>query len=91
MRHDRAWAVACALPRAKKQERAQAFSALRKKYHFSEYALHEYARLARVSWLADHIESTMAQTLATRASASGQSRLCGQGKTRAISEQGAWH
>ena len=36
MRHDPAWAAACALPRSKKQERAQAFSALRKKYHFSE-------------------------------------------------------
>src|SRR5215469_16502923 len=36
-------------------------------YHFSEYALHEYAKDARCSWIADHIESTMAQTLATRA------------------------
>jgi hypothetical protein len=67
MRHDPAWAVACALPRSKKQERAQAFSALRKKYHFSEYHLHEYAKAARISWIADHIDSTMAQTLATRA------------------------
>jgi hypothetical protein len=29
--------------------------------------MHAYAKLARVSWIADHIESTMAQTLATRA------------------------
>jgi hypothetical protein len=66
-RNDSAWASARALPRANKQERAQAFAALRKKYHFSEYELHECAKHARVSWIAEHIESTMAQTLATRA------------------------
>jgi hypothetical protein len=64
MRNDSAWAVARSIPEWKKQERAQAFSALRKKYHFSEYELHEYAKHARVSWIADHIDSTMAQTLA---------------------------
>ena len=39
MRSDPAWAEARAVPRSKKQERAQAFSALRKKYRFSEYEL----------------------------------------------------
>ena len=67
MRHDPEWDKARAIPRSKKQERAQAFSVLRKKYHFSEYDLHEYAKQARVCWIADHIESTMTQTLATRA------------------------
>jgi hypothetical protein len=67
MRNDPAWAQARAIARSKKQERVQAFSALRKKYRFSEYDLHEYAKQARVSWIADHIDSTMAQTLATRA------------------------
>jgi hypothetical protein len=67
MRNDPAWNKARAIPRSHKQERAQAFSALRKKYHFSEYELHEYAKQARVAWIADHIDSTMAQTLATRA------------------------
>ena len=67
MRNDPAWNKARAIPRSHKQERAQAFSALRKKYRFSEYGLHEYAKVARVSWIADHIDSTMAQTLATRA------------------------
>ena len=67
MRNDPAWAQARAIPRTRKQERARAFSALRKTSHFSEYDLHEYAKAARVSWIADHIESTMAQTLATRA------------------------
>jgi hypothetical protein len=67
MRSDPAWEQACAIPRTKKKERAQAFSRLRKQYHFSEYELHEYVKSARCSWIADHIDSTMAQTLATRA------------------------
>ena len=67
MRDDPAWSKARAIHRSHKQERTQAFSALRKQYRFSEYELHEYAKLARVSWIADHIDSTMAQTLATRA------------------------
>ncbi|MBV9227819.1 MAG: transposase [Chloroflexi bacterium] len=67
MRNDPAWQAARAIPRTKKLERAQAFSALRKKHHFSEYELHEYAKSARASWVASHIDSTMAQTLATRA------------------------
>jgi len=67
MRNDPAWAKARALPRSHNQERAQAFSALRQTYHFSEYEMHEYAKSARVCWIADHIDSTMAQTLATRA------------------------
>jgi len=64
---DPAWEKARAIPRTRKQERAQAFSALRKKHRFSEYELHEYAKGARVSWIAEHIDSTMAQVLATRA------------------------
>lgn len=67
MRNDPQWASARALPRANKQQRAQAFAALRKKPHFSEYGLHEYAKRVRVSWIAEHIESTMVQTLASRA------------------------
>jgi hypothetical protein len=77
MRNDPVWAKARALPRSKKQERAQAFSALRKKYHFSEYELHEYAKLARVSWIAN---------LSSR-----QSGLCWQSETGAFPQQGAWH
>ena len=67
MHNDPAWQAARAIPRSSKRERAQAFSTLRKKYHFSEYELHEYAKAARASWIADHIDATMAQTLATRA------------------------
>lgn len=67
MRQDPAWNKARARAPSKKQERAQAFSDLRKRYRFSEYEMHEHAKRARVSWIADHIDSTMAQTLATRA------------------------
>jgi transposase len=67
MRDDQAWQTARALPRTQKQERVAAFSLLRDSYGFSEYALHTFARTANCAWLADHINSTLAQTLATRA------------------------
>jgi putative transposase len=68
MRSDPAWQAARAIPRSLKQERSRAFSQLRQQYGFSEYAMHAYAKVARrISWIADHIDSTMAQTLATRA------------------------
>jgi hypothetical protein len=75
MRNDPAWQAARLIPRTQKLERGQAFSALRKQYHFSEYDLHEYAKAARTSWIADHLDSTMAQTLATRAY-QAVSRVC---------------
>src|SRR5215472_120270 len=65
MRADPAWQAARAIPRSHKQERAAAFSALCSHYGFSEYALHEYARVARVAWLAEHLDAVLAQTLAS--------------------------
>jgi hypothetical protein len=67
MRADPAWQAARAIPRSHKQERQAAFSALREQYGFSEYALHEYAKRTRVSWIAEHLNAVLAQTLATRA------------------------
>lgn len=67
MRSDPEWQAACAIPRTQKKERSRAFARLRQLYRFSEYALHTYAKGARVSWIADHIDATMAQTLASRA------------------------
>lgn len=67
MRADPAWQVARAIPRARKQERATAFQHLREQYGFSEYALHEAGKGLRVSWLAEHLDAVLAQTLATRA------------------------
>jgi len=64
---DPAWQAARAIPRSLKQERAAAFSQLRQEYGFSEYALHDYAKHANCTWIADHIDAVTAQTLATRA------------------------
>ncbi len=67
MRADKDWQTARAIPRTHKAERRVAFSALRQRYGFSEYALHEYAKTTRVCWIADHLDAVLAQTLATRA------------------------
>ncbi len=67
MRADPAWQVARAIPCTQKRERQAAFSALREHYGFSEYALHESAKTARVSWIAEHLDALLAQTLASRA------------------------
>jgi hypothetical protein len=67
MRADPAWQAARAIPKTQKRERAAAFSHLRQHYGFSEYALHDFAKRANCAWIADHIDSVMAQTLATRA------------------------
>src|SRR5437870_2633468 len=75
MRADPAWQAARSIPRAQKQERFTAFSVLRQQYGFSEYALHEYAKTARVCWIADHLDAVLAQTLATRAY-QALSRVC---------------
>ena len=67
LRADPAWQVARAIPKTHTQERRAAFSALRERYGFSEYAFHELAKGLRVSWLAEHLDAVLAQTLATRA------------------------
>jgi hypothetical protein len=67
MKADPAWQAARAIPRTHPQERKAAFSALRERYGFSEYAFHELAKALRVSWLAEHLDAVLAQTLATRA------------------------
>jgi hypothetical protein len=67
MRADPAWQAARAIPRTHPQERRAAFSALRERYGFSEYAFHDLAKELRVAWLADHLDAVLAQTLATRA------------------------
>ena len=82
MRADPAWQAARNLPRSQKQGRKQAFGTLREQYGFSEYALHAATKTLRVSWLAEQIDSTMAQTLATRAYHT-LNRLC-VGKARRV-------
>src|SRR5436305_7180517 len=67
MRADPAWQAARSLPRTQKQERRAAFSAVRQRYGFSEYALHEAATAVRTNWIADHLDAVLTQTLASRA------------------------
>ena len=67
MRADPAWQAARALPRTQPQERRAAFSALRGRYGFSEYAFHELGQGLRISWLAEHLDAVLAQRLSTRA------------------------
>jgi len=88
MRADPGWAQARAIPRLHKQQRKQAFATLREQYGFSEYALHAYAKTARCTWIAEHLDSTMAQTLATRASSGGPTRVRRQSPRGALQEPG---
>jgi hypothetical protein len=67
MRADPAWQAARAIPRTKPQERKRAFGVLRQQHGFSDYALHEAVQALNCTWIADHIDAVLAQTLATRA------------------------
>jgi len=67
MRADPGWQAARSIPRSRKQERHTAFLHLREQHGFSEYGLHEAAKRLRTSWLGDHLDAVLAQTLATRA------------------------
>src|SRR5436189_3544395 len=80
MKADPAWQTARAIPRSHKEDRAAAFSALREQYGFSEYALHAYAKTARCSFLAEHLEAALAAARATRAYRPLRRVLLGQAK-----------
>ncbi len=67
MRDDPAWQEARAIPRTQRKERSATFARLRQAYGFSEYALHDFAKQANCTWIADHLDAVTAQTLATRA------------------------
>ncbi|MFL5589930.1 MAG: AAA family ATPase [Ktedonobacteraceae bacterium] len=67
MRADPRWQAARAIPRSRKQKRHTAFLRLREQYGFSEAALHKVAKRLRTTWISEHIDAVLAQTLATRA------------------------
>src|SRR5215831_17976837 len=67
MRADPAWQAARTIPRTQKLARKRAFGTLRQQFGFSEYDLHEAAKGLNCSWIADHLDAVLAQTLATRA------------------------
>jgi hypothetical protein len=90
MRADPAWQQARALPRVQKQERTRVFSMLREQYGFSEYALHEAAKQLRISWIAEHLDAVLAQTLASRAY-HALARVClGQARRVRFKSRGTW-
>ena len=49
------------------EERTDAFKNMNKEYGFTEYALHDYVAQIRDSWIREHINSHIAQKIATRA------------------------
>ncbi len=49
------------------EERTDKFKNLDKEYGFAEYALHDYVARIRDSWIKEHINSHIAQKIATRA------------------------
>ena len=88
MRNDPAWRAARDIPPARKQERNAAFARLRQAYGFSEYALHAFAKEANGTWIADHLDSTLAQTLATRAYCAVNRVCLGKAKQVRFKSQG---
>ena len=60
--------------------RTEAFKALNAKFDFSEYDLHLYVTKIRNSWISNHIDSTTAQKIATRAFKAVQRVAFGQAK-----------
>jgi len=60
--------------------RTEAFKALNAKFGFSEYDIHIYATKVRNSWIGNHLDSTTAQKIATRAFKAVQRVAFGQAK-----------
>jgi transposase len=71
LRQSKEYESARSMPKASEgkpnKERIEAFKALNASFGFSEYDLHAYATKIRQSWIGNHIDSTTAQKLATRA------------------------
>lgn len=66
------------LPKGK--ERTEGFKHLNLEYGFTEYALHDYVSKIRDSWILEHINSHIAQKIATRAITAAQKKAFGQAK-----------
>ncbi|MUG91297.1 transposase [Scytonema sp. UIC 10036] len=69
VRNSEAFKLAKKIPKSKKKERTDAFSAARSAYRYSDYDLQAYATIvANLSkWIADKIDSNTQQTIAKRA------------------------
>ena len=72
MRESREYQAARKLPKGEPKSEAwearrSAFGAVRQRFQFSEYALHDDAKPFGHSWLEDHLDSHVVQKVATRA------------------------
>ena len=65
MRHDPGFEQAKAMPKG--PEKKAAFKALRKRYGFTEAALHQHPSLAKDCWLREHLDVHTQQKVASRA------------------------
>jgi putative transposase len=64
----------------KREGRDDGFKQLDKAYSFTEYALHDYAARIRHSWIREHINSNIAQKIATRAFKAVQKKAFGKAR-----------
>jgi hypothetical protein len=79
IRQSKDFSRACSL-KPKNPERKVLFKRARERYEFSEYALHFYSTKLRHSWIGDHLDSSTAQKLATRAYKAVEKVLFGKAK-----------
>lgn len=69
MHNSELYQAARLLPKTKKKERAEAFKTAREQFRYSEYDLHSFASITskNAKWIAQKIDATAQQKLATRA------------------------
>ncbi len=82
VRNSEAFKAAKKIPRDKKKERSEAFSAARKAYRYSDFDLQAYANNVANSskWIADKIDSNTQQTIATRAFRASEKVIFGRAR-----------
>lgn len=80
VRNSSAYKQAKKIPKDKKKQRAEAFSAARKAYRYSEYDLHSYGTIVanKSKWIAQKVDSNSQQKLATRAFQASEKILLGR-------------
>ncbi|MBW4591603.1 MAG: transposase [Brasilonema angustatum HA4187-MV1] len=69
VRNSELYSAARKISRTKKKERSEAFNKAREQYRYSEYDLHSFATISskNAKWIAEKVDSTAQQKLATRA------------------------
>ncbi len=67
LKQSKAYQSACKIPRRQKKPRQEAFADVRKAVGFTEAALSQFATRIHASWIGDHVDAVMGQTLTRRA------------------------